>query len=62
MSSRALRHLLTPFQPFLANPETTEVVVNRPGGRGKRRRLVVVSGTKPDVRLAGLPRDPCRVR
>jgi type IV secretion system protein VirB11 len=34
MSSRALRHLLTPFQPFLANPETTEVVVNRPGEIG----------------------------
>ena len=31
MSSRALRHLLTPFQLSLANPETTEVVVNRPG-------------------------------
>ena len=34
MSSRTLRHLLTPFQPFLANPETTEVVVNRPGEIG----------------------------
>ena len=34
MSSRTLRHLLAPFQPFLANPETTEVVVNRPGEIG----------------------------
>ena len=34
MSNRALRHLLTPFLPFLANPETTEVVVNRPGEIG----------------------------
>ena len=34
MSSRTLRHLLAPFRPFLADPATTEVVVNRPGEIG----------------------------
>ena len=34
MSSRTLRHLLAPFRPFLTDPATTEVVVNRPGEIG----------------------------
>ncbi|HET7881601.1 MAG TPA: P-type DNA transfer ATPase VirB11 [Acetobacteraceae bacterium] len=34
MSGRTLRHLLAPFRPFLTDPATTEVVVNRPGEIG----------------------------
>jgi type IV secretion system protein VirB11 len=34
VSGRTLRHLLAPFRPFLADPATTEVVVNRPGEIG----------------------------
>jgi len=30
----ALEHLIQPFVPFLANPATTEIVVNRPGEFG----------------------------
>ena len=37
MSDRGLRALLAPFAPFLADPETTEVVVNRPGEIGVER-------------------------
>ena len=64
MSSRALRHLLTPFQPFLANPETTEVVVNRPGEIGVESAGVWswYRGSQPDVRPAGRSWDPGRVR
>ena len=32
--NEALDHLIQPFVPFLANPATTEVVVNRPGEFG----------------------------
>ena len=34
MSNTALHHLIRPFLPFLADPRTTEVVVNRPGEFG----------------------------
>jgi type IV secretion system protein VirB11 len=32
--NEALEHLIQPFVPFLANPATTEIVVNRPGEFG----------------------------
>jgi type IV secretion system protein VirB11 len=34
MSTRTLNHLLEPFAPFLANPDTTDLVVNRIGEFG----------------------------
>ncbi len=37
MSNRTLRHLITPFDEVLADPHTTEVVVNEPGVFGCER-------------------------